>query len=175
MSKQDRERREAIMKNRLSSPEILQWYRDNEGKLHDPKFMPDYPVNEKLPLIGDSEIVWPSKAASRDEYEAMAEFASVVSGIVNGQWDLGLTDDEIAFINAYFNEGYPIEDIGLTYSRSVDEVKKYGKELRDRIINIKRRGVYKCSVCNVYKRVVDFYSKDLCIDCSERTWDREEP
>jgi len=173
VSKQRRERDEA-MKKKLNDPDIQRWYRENEAKLNDPNFMPDYPVNERLPLIEESDTIYPTKSVSQDQYEAMAEFASLVSGIVNKQVDIGLTVREVAFINAFYNEGFSNEDISDALGIPLEQIGKYARDLKACVLDIKRKGLYKCAICGITKRIVDCYDRTLCIDCSDKKWEDED-
>ena len=41
----------AINERIKQDKEAVQWWKDNESKLNDPNFMPDYPLSERLPFL----------------------------------------------------------------------------------------------------------------------------
>lgn len=167
MRKRGRER-STEMKRKLNDPEIQRWWRENEEKLHSNELMPEYPVNEKLPLIEDPSTVWPNKAITQDEYDAMIEFGSIIGDLINGRCDMGLTSDELSFIRIYWGEGIPLTDVCDMFGLTEEQVHSKARLLKKIVIRFKREGLASCVMCGKVKRLIDFSADGICDDCTER-------
>jgi hypothetical protein len=155
MSRDEWIKRVNFFNEKLEAPEIQEWWSKNEHKLYDPKFMPEYPLSEKLPLKESPSLYYEElrsipRSVMNSNPVDQPSFILIVEKLLDGAIKLGMDMTSLNIIKYYWFENLSVEEIKTKMSITEKQIDKALKSITLLIKTIAEEELEYCIHCHKY-------------------------